>query len=142
MALPTPRPPFVLDADCIIKLARQGLLRSLPSDERTIIIPFKVDEEIRGYRGRRSLVKEWLNKNNHLVKRFQTPEEHELYYALIAARGHVLGEGEAAGIAMANRRNGTFVSDDRKAREIASLRHIVSITPAEFHQFVLPRLGM
>lgn len=132
--------PFVLDSDCIIKLAREGTLQHLLAEDDVVIIPFKVDEEIRKSRSARNPAKIWIQRNHHLIKRFQTSEEHSLYFELISKNSRILGEGECAGIALAKRRNGTFVSDDRQARRAALNYAVTAITPWEFRDFILKRL--
>ncbi len=132
------RLPFVLDSDCIIKLARTGWLRHVPTDDQTIIVPFKVDEELRRYRGR-SLVRDWLRRNPHVIKRFQAIEEHRLYLELGIKSSWRLGEGERCAIAMAYRRGLTFVSDDKLAKETATSYGVVTMSPWEFRDLVAPR---
>ena len=135
-------PPFVIDADCIIKLARDGSLRQLPPDEATIVVPFKVDEEIRRYRGRRTRAKDWLAVNRHLVKRFYTHEEGSLFVRLGRSSAGSLGEGERAGIAIARYRNGTFVSDDRVAKLAAEEIGVRTLGASEFRDRVVLRLDL
>lgn len=132
--------PFVMDVDCLIRMARAGLLDRLPPDDSLIIVPFKVDEEVRRYRNPKSRVKAWLDQNRHLVKRFQTNREHVVYYRLISEQGEQLGEGEAAAIALALARQGTFASDDKKALEIAETLGVSTITSANLARRVVLKL--
>lgn len=140
------RPPFTLDSDCIIKLGRRRRLKDIRvENDEMVIIAFKVYQEIRRWRTNKpggSRAQTWLNNNQHLVKRFVTPEDHQLYYRLIAEHGEHLGEGEAASIAVAIRRRGTLVSDDRAAQRVARSLDLVSISIAKFERIIILRLPL
>jgi predicted nucleic acid-binding protein len=123
-------------------LARKDSLKNLPVDDRVIVVPFKVEEEIKSFRRRRSQAKEWLHKNRSLVKNFRTPEEGRLYLELVIKFGGTLGEGERAAIAISSRREGTFVSGDRLARQAAIEYGVTAITPEEFENHVVLRFPL
>jgi predicted nucleic acid-binding protein len=107
---------YVFDAACLIELERRNALALLTNLGDRVCIPTPVKREVNK---RGTGLERWLAAHPRSVKRFVPgSREEEIYYRLTSEPGPLLGDGEAAAIAMAVNRSAVLVTDDKAAMDV------------------------
>ena len=118
----------VFDTSSLIDLKNNKKMRFLRSRKGEILIPEKVADELN--RGSiRDPLRNFIKKYPEVVSIFKNSEEEE-YLKVRSQIG--IGDGEAAAIAIAFKRNLPLVIDDNKARKKAQNHNIKTLNWQDF----------